>query len=182
MKRLLLIVILLAGTSSVVHAQRGGRPSNVGHFGNDQSTADVQKAVKIRATEEQRAQLDNCFASAERLRVLAAETKNPANLSRTELDGIRRWSKLQRLSLESNHEAFLGSLNADQQVALEDRLRKLERTWFELAARYEATDHDLEAAATDAKRLAGDAKDLEKSVKKWLRQHREVGLGMGVKG
>jgi hypothetical protein len=180
-----LSALFLAGASSLALAQHGGHGGGggFGHAGHDTSIEDLQKKMKLQATEEQRAQLRTCLELADRLRMLADDLTKRANLSGTEFGKLhQRWSQLLRQRMQSDHEALLGSLTSDQQAALKDRLRKMDKVWSELALRYEATDRDVAETPPDAKRLAGHAKDLEKSLKKWQKQHRELGSEMGVEG
>jgi chromosome segregation ATPase len=176
-KRLFFTVMLLVGAASIALAQRGGHHGNggFGNVGHDQS--------KVQATEEQRTQLRTCSELSERLRMLAADMENPSNLSATDLGRVRQqWNGLLLQAMQGDHQAFLGSLDADQQAALKDRLRKMDKAWSELASRFEIMDRDLTQTAPDARLLAGHAKELEKSLKKWQKQHRELESQMGVKG
>jgi chromosome segregation ATPase len=115
--------------------------------------------------------------------MLAAGMKKPANLSESDRSKVReQWSELLRKAMQGDHQAFLDSLNADQQAALKGRLHKMDRTWSELSSRFETMDRDLAEAAPDPKRLSDHAKDLEKSLKNWQKQHRELGTEMGIVG
>jgi chromosome segregation ATPase len=73
-----------------------------------------------------------------------------------------------------------GSLTTDQQAALKDRVRKMDKVWSELAWRFETLDRDLAQTAPDAKLLASHAKELEKSLKKWQKQHRDLASEIGI--
>ena len=180
-----LTAILLAGASSLALAQHGGHTGGggFGHAGHDPSMEDLQRKMKIQATNEQRTQLRTCLELSERLRMLAADMKEPANLSESERAKVReQWSELLRQAMQSDHQAFLESLNADQQAALKGRLRKMDKTWSELSSRFETLDRDLAEAAPDAKRLSDHTKELEKNLKKWQKQHRQLGSEMGIEG
>jgi chromosome segregation ATPase len=177
-----LTAIFLAGVSSLALAQHGGHSG--GGFGtaaHDQSVDDMQKKMKIQATDEQRSQLRTCVDASERLLMLAADVKKPAGLSEPgSAEAHQRWNEVLRRAMQGHHQAFLESLNADQQAALKGRLQKMDKTWSELSARFETIDRDLAEAAPDAKRLSAHAKELEKSLKKWQKQHRELGSEIGV--
>jgi malonyl CoA-acyl carrier protein transacylase len=54
------------------------------------------------------------------------------------------------------------------------------KTWSELTSRFETMGRDLVEATPDAKRLATHAKEPEKTLKKWQKQHRELGSEMGI--
>ncbi len=177
-----LTAILLAGVSSLAMAQHGGHTGG-GGFGHDPSMEDLQRKMKILATDQQHTLLRTCLELSERLRMLAAGMKNPANLSESDRSKVReQWSELLRKAMQGDHQAFLDSLNADQQAALKGRLHKMDRTWSELSSRFETMDRDLAEAAPDPKRLSDHAKDLEKSLKNWQKQHRELGTEMGIVG
>jgi hypothetical protein len=181
-KRLFFAAMIFAGASSFALAQHGGHSGGGGGYpGHDQSMEDLQRKMKVQATEEQRTQLRTCLELAERLHMLAADMKDRANLSGTELGRLRqRWSKLLRQRMQSDHEAFLGSLTTDQQAALKDRLWKMDKVRAELTSRFETLDRDLAQTAPDNKLLAGHAKELEKSLKKWQKQHRDLGSEIGI--
>jgi hypothetical protein len=183
-KRLFFAAVIFAGASSLVLAQRGGHAGGgFGYPGHGQNAGDLQKKVKIQATEDQRAQLRTCSELSKRLRTLTADMKRPAHLSESEwAKAHQRWNEVLHHVMQGHHRAFLESLNADQQAVLKDRLREMDGTWSELSAGIETMDRDLVEAAPDAKRLSGHAKELEKSLKKWQKQHRELGSEMGVQG
>lgn len=183
-KRLLFATVIFAGASSLALAQHGGHAgSGLGTAGHDPSMEDIQRKISVQATDEQRTQVSACIGVSERLRILAADMRKPAQPSESEwAKAHQRWNEVLRHAMQNHHQAFLDSLNADQQVALKGRLQKIDRTWSELSARFETMDRDLAEAAPDTKRLTADAKELEKSLKKWKKQHRELGSEMGVKG
>lgn len=187
MKRtgLSLAAILLVGISSPLLAQHGGHVSGGGFppAGHDQSVDDLQKRMKIQASEEQRTQLLTCISVSERLGVLATEMKKPAHLSEPEWAKARqRWNEVLSHAMQNHHQVFVEGLNAEQQAALKGRLHKMDKTWSELSARFETVDRDLAAPAPDAKRVSGHAKELEKALKKLRKQHRELGSEIGIEG
>jgi chromosome segregation ATPase len=154
-----------------------------GHAGHDPSAEDLQRKMKIQASEEQRTQLLTCISVSERLGVLATEMKEPAHLSEPEWAKARqRWNEVLSHAMQNHHQVFVEGLNAEQQAALKGRLHKMHKTWSELSARFETIDRDLAAPAPDAKRVSAHAKELEKALKKWRKQHRELGSEIGVEG
>ena len=175
-----LTLVSLAGVSSLALAQRGAHHSG-GVFGRP--VIDLQEKMKIQATDEQRAQLRACSELSDRLRTLATGMKNLRNLSQTELEGVhQQWSATLLRAMQGDHQAFVGSLNADQQAALKARLQKMDKLWSELASRLDRMDRDLAQTAPDGKRLADHAKEAEKTLKKWQKQHREIESAMGIQG
>lgn len=174
------MIFALAATS-LVAAQRGA-PHGTSLWARARGQSEeLQRKARLQATPEQGVQLRNCFEIARLARILGTDLKNPASLSVTVLGKTRQASEVVRWGIQSGHEAFLQSLNTDQQTGLKDRLRKLDRAWSELAARFDRTDRDLRQTTPDLKVVSGDAKDLEKSLKKWEKQHRELQLEMGVR-
>lgn len=175
-----LTLVSLASVSSLALAQRGGHHSG-GVFGRP--VIDLQEKMKIQATDEQRTQLRACSELSDRLRTLATSVKDPRNRAQTELEGVhQQWSAMLLRVMHGDHQAFVESLNADQQAALKDRLRKMDKVWSELASRFERMDRDLAQSAPDSKRLADDAKGVEKTLKKWQKHHREIESEMGIQG
>lgn len=84
--RLRLTVILVGGLSSWAPAQRGG----VHHSGvPGRAAVDARQQMKIRASDEQGAQLRTCVSVSERLRMLATELTQPGRPS--ELDRKRQF-------------------------------------------------------------------------------------------
>lgn len=180
-----LTAILVAGLSSLAMAQHGGHGGGgeFGHAGHDPSMEDMQRKMNIQANNEQRTQLRTCLELSERLRMMTAEMKKATDLSESERAKVReQWSALLRQEMQSDHQAFVGSLNADQQAALQGRLQKMDRTWSELTSRFQVMDRDLAEAAPEPKRFSDHVKELEKSLKKWQKQHRELESEMGVEG
>lgn len=177
--KFLLALVSLAGVSSLAPAQRGYHGG--GAFGRP--VVDPQERMKIRATDEQRTQLRTCLGVSERLRMLAIDIGKTARLSEPRwVKDHRRWNEVLSRAMQHHHQAFLRSLNADQQAALKGRLRKMDETWSELSSRFGTVDRDLADAAPDANRLSAHAKQLEKSLKRWHKQHRELGSEIGAEG
>lgn len=173
-----LTLVSLAGVSSLALAQRGAHHGG-GVFGRPM--VDLQEKRKIQATNEQRTQLRTCLELSERFRMLAADMMKPASLSEAERAKAREQSSgLLRQAMKRSHESFGKNLSADQQAALKDRLRRMGKTWSELVSSFETMDRDMAEAAPDAKRLASHAKELEKTLKKWQKQHRELRSEMGI--
>lgn len=173
--KFLLALVSLTGVSSLALAQRGYH----GHLGRP--AVDPQEKVKIQANDAQRDQLHICLSLSERLRLLAADLRKPAHLSESEwVRNHRRWNEVLRQAMESHHQAFLERLNADQRATLRDRLRTMDKTSLELSSRFETVDADLADAAPDAGRVSAHAKELEKNLKKWHKQHRKLGSEMGI--
>ena len=137
-KRLFFAAVIFAGASSLALAQHGGHAGGgLGHAGHDPSLEDLQRKIKIQATDEQRTQVRTCVGVSERLLMLAADMKKPTSLSEPgSAEARQRWNEVLRHAMQSHHQAFLESLNADQQAALKDRLRKMDKTWSELSARF----------------------------------------------
>lgn len=180
-----LAAIFLAGVSSLALAQHGGHGGGggFGQAGHDSSMEGMQRKMNIQATNEQRTQLHTCLELSERLRMMTGEMKKVTDLSESERAKVReQWSALLRQEMQSDHQAFVESLNADQQAALQGRVRKMDKTWSELTSRFEVMDRDLAEAAPEAKRFSDHVKELEKSLKKWQKQHRELESEMGVEG
>lgn len=172
-----LMLVSLAAVSSLALAQRGAHHGG-GAFGRP--VVDLQEK-RIRATDEQRTQLRTCLELSERFRMLAADIMKPAGLSEAERAKAGERSRgLLHQAMQRSHESFVTNLNADQQAALNHRLRRIGKTWSELTSYFETMDRDLAEAAPDAKRLASHAKELEKTLKKWQKQHREIGSEMGI--
>lgn len=173
----LAMLFLAGGVSSLALAQRGYH----GHFGRP--TVDVQQQAKIQATEEQRAQLRTCLGVAERLLMLAADIRKPAHLSDSEwVKAHQRWNEVLQQAMQSHHQAFLKSMNEDQQAALKNYLTRMDKTWSQVSSRFEIVNRDLAAATPDARRISAHAREWEKSLKKWHKQHREMGSEIGIEG
>ena len=183
-----LTAIFLASVSSLAIAQHGGHSGGgFGNTGHDSSMENLQKKMKIQATDEQRAQLRTCYELLDRLRGLAADMKNITKASGPDFGpdlgkARQQWSDSLLEFIQSDHEAFVMSLNADQQAALKDRLRKIDKARSELAVRFQTMKSDLAQTAPDAKRLADDAKEVDKRLKTLQKQHREIGSEIGVEG
>lgn len=175
--RFLVALVLVSGVSSLALAQRGYHGG--GAFGHP--VVDAKERAKIQASDEQAAQLRTCLSVSERLRMLAADLKQPGRLSDSEwVKTHQRWNEVLIRAMESHHQLFLKTLNPDQQSALNDRLHKMDKIWSELASRFATMDRYLAEAAPDAKRVTGDAKSLQKGLKKWEKQHRKLGSEMGI--
>lgn len=176
-------MIFAVVATTIVTAQRGAHHgTSLWATARGQSAEELQRKARVKATAEQRVRLRNCFEMSRLARTLSAELKNPTNLSGTVLGRTRQSSELVRWGIRSGHEDFLKSLNADQQTGLKDRLRRLDKAWSDLATRFDRVDRDLAQSQPEAKFLGGHARELEKSLRKWQKQHRELGVEMGVEG
>lgn len=182
--KLLFAAMIFAGASSIALAQHGSHGGGgLGNGYDGPSIEDLRKRAMIQATEGQRSQLQNCSQVATRARSQAQTLKTPVPGSGPDFDRVRQqWTALRQEveGMQTSHAAFVANLRAEQQTALKGRLQKIEQLRGDLTSLLAATDQDLAQNTPDSKRITGRVKDVEKLLKKWEKQHREIGSEIGA--
>jgi hypothetical protein len=137
----------------------------------------------VRASEEQGRQLRAGSECANRARTQAREMERVskgAAFSVGEAQRQRDRVREEVRTLAQEHKGFEAGLSAEQRGGLQDRLQKLEHERLQVEERLRALDGGLGAPAPDPERIAVQSRDLERSLKRWEKEHRALRSEMGV--
>jgi len=208
MKRgfLALAVVVLLAASPVLYAQRGGggggqrgggggmqgqRPTTVGQpqggqqgqgQGQQQGTRDQQRQ-RIHATDQQRGQYNTCTQSAVRVRTQARDMAKAAKGGGVNNEQFRQEHAQLRneiQTMQQEHDRFAQGLSEDQRASLQDRIRKMDQARDRVHTQSQQMDQEMTQANPDAKRIATQAREMEKAMKEWQKQYRGLGSEIGV--
>jgi len=194
---LVLIVPLLAGQTAARSTGKGQRQHSVSGQTNSGKAAAGGEAAQPKtgvgqsAQEEERLRLrgreqdrfEGCAESADCARVQAGELRQLArgkDFNRTEAQRQQDRLREHIQSMEKEHERFLAGLNEQQRTAAQLEIRELEQLRQEIATQLDSIDQALRASQPQAKRIALEVRELEKSLIHWQLVHRTLGREFGI--
>ena len=82
--------------------------------------------------------------------------------------------------MQQEHNRLMQGLRDGQREALQERVRKMDQTRERVNTRFAAIDQELNQPNPDCKRIAQHARKMDRAVKEWQKQHRKMGLEMGI--
>ena len=165
--------------------QRGGGQSSgqgqgqQGHPGGaDRGSGNTDgERDRIHVSQQQRDQVKSCDRSADAVRKQAGKMgKNgqgggfnagKARQDRDQLQGQVR-------AMQQEHQRLMQGLNPGQQQALESHVRNMNRLQERLNTHMENMNGELGKDAPDAKRVAEQAREMERVSKEWREQYRAI--------
>jgi predicted RNase H-like nuclease (RuvC/YqgF family) len=103
----------------------------------------------------------------------AGASTSPARAQRDQLSNSVR-------AIDREHRQLVGSLDAEQQRVLQDRVRQTNRGLEELEERHRSLDRALADSAADSRQITERAKELDRAMKEWQKQYRKLGAEMGA--
>jgi hypothetical protein len=145
--------------------------------------AHEQRQEQVRASEEQRRQLRTGSECASRARTQAREMERVskgANFSLAEAQRQQDRVREEVRTLAQEQQRLEAGMSPDQRSGLQDRLRSLEQDRLQVEEHVRALDSGLGAPKPDAKLIAAHARDLERSLKRWEKEHRGLSDDMGA--
>ena len=176
------IMMLLA--ASVAWGQGKGKGSQAAKGqGQRQQQAGAQQGQgdkdrdRVRATAQQRDQLKNCDRSAEAIRNRARQMAKDAGRSGFNPDQVRRGQQQireQLAAMNREHERLMQGLNKGQEQAFQAHLTNMERARERINTQLQAMDQELSRPQPEGKRVAEQARDMERTMNEWQKQYRAV--------
>ena len=140
--------------------------------------------IRIHATDQQRDQYRTCDQSMDRIRTrardMAKASSSPgfnADQARQNRDQLRNELRV----MEQEHERLMQGLNGEQKEAIAEHHRNMEQIHQRINTRLQEMDQELAQATPNGQRAAEQARAIEREMKQWQKQHREMGDELGLK-
>jgi chromosome segregation ATPase len=176
------VMILLA--VSVTWGQGKGKGSQAAKGqGQKQQQAGAQQGQgdmdrdRVRASAQQRDQLQTCDRSAEAIRTRTRQISKSAggkgfnpDQARKERDQVRE----QLTKMNQEHEKLMQGLNDGQQRALQAHITNMERARERISTQFQAMDQELSRPQPEGKKVAEQAREMERTMSEWQKQYRTV--------
>ncbi|MCL6481680.1 MAG: hypothetical protein K6U02_08135 [Firmicutes bacterium] len=142
----------------------------------------VQRDQKrIYATTEQRNQIRTCNQSADEIRQRARELARTAQHSGWQAGSMREQVtrlRQQFRSLQEEHNRLMQGQDAEQRAVLQERIRNMEQLGERVEAELSTIEGELANTKPDGKRIAGHVREIERYMKEWQEQYREMHMRM----
>ncbi len=161
-------------------SQQSGQPQGQqrGPSGSERSYGTIERERdRVLVSHQQRDQLRTCDRSADAVRDQARQMGKygqgagfNADKARQDRDRLQE----QVRTMQQEHERLMQGLNPGQQQALESHVRNLNRLQERLNTRMENLNGELGKADPDAKRVAEQAREMERVSKEWREQYRSI--------
>jgi|GEM_PF-4838841 chromosome segregation ATPase len=169
------------------HSGHGGTSSGggFGNTGNDSAMRDLQRAMMLSATDDQRMAFAKCMEATDRVLRLADQIVGQGtglNYDAAVLSERKEQLQAALAELGTVHQHFRHSLSQPQEKELRKYLGKLERVQTELSKRIAQVDRELSASKPDSKRLRDDTHKVKEVAEKWQSEHRKIAKEMGIAG
>ena len=150
-----------------------GRPG-----GSDRGSGSTDgERDRIHVSQQQRDQVKSCDGSADAVRKQAGKMGKSGqgggfNAGKARQDRDRLQEQVR--AMQQEHQRLMQGLNPGQQQALESDVRDMNRLQERLNTHMENMNGELRKDAPDAKRVAEQAREMERVSKEWREQYRAV--------
>ena len=94
-----------------------------------------------------------------------------AGQTRQQRDQLRE----QLRTMEQQHESVMQGLNTQQRAAVEQQTRTMRQTQQRISNRLQNMDQELSKGSPDGKRVAEQARNVEREMNEYQKQYREAG-------
>ncbi len=146
--------------------------------GSERGYGDIERERdRIHVSQKQRDQLRTCDRSADAVRDQARQMGKYGQGAAFNADKARQdRDRLQEQvrTMQQEHERLMQGMNPGQQQALESHIRNLNRLQERLNTRMQNLNGELGKADPDAKRVAEQAREMERVSKEWKEQYRSI--------
>ncbi len=173
---------------------QGGRPQGQGHGqGQQQGAGGMQQGrgdmdqtrtrQRIHATDQQRHQFRTCTQSQDRVRTQAHDMAHLAKRQGASSDDARQMREQLReqvRTMQQEHQRLMQGLSGEQQTAARSQIREMERVHSRLRVRMDELDRAVDADPYRAQDVAKQAREVERAMKEWQKQHRKLGDEIGM--
>ncbi len=139
--------------------------------------------ARIHATAQQRDQLRACDQSADQIRQRARDLARTAQRSGSQAEPMRAQAtqlRQQFRSMQEEHNRLMQSLRPEQKTAWQERIRKMEQIREQAEAQLSSIEGELAHTYPDGRRIAERAREMERLMKAWQEQYREMNEQMTV--
>lgn len=175
------------GGGSAGQGSQGGRGAGAGQqqgqAAGTRSRQAQRSQARVQATSTQRNQYQAACAGATQARqqvqsMIRTQKKTAGDTSQARAHRDRLAESVR--TIEREHRQLVGSLDGQQQDALQERVRSTERSLAEMNERYRSLDRALEDPSTDGAVITERARELDRAMKSWQKEYRKLGSEMGV--
>ncbi len=161
-------------------SQRGGQQGQ--GQGQQQGTRDQQRQ-RIHATDQQRGQYENCTQSADRVRTQArkmADAAKGGGANNAEFRQQHQQLRQEIRTMQQENDRFMNGLSDEQRAGMQDRIRNMDQARDRVNNRMQQLDDELAKPEPDRKRIREHATEMDKAMKEWQKQYRNMGSDMSI--
>ncbi len=137
---------------------------------------------RIHATDQQRDQFRACTQSQDRVRTQARDMAGLAKRQGNS-DEVRRQRDQLRTQvrvMQEEHQRLMQGLNSEQQEAARLQVREMQRVEERLQTRMMELDRAVDANPFNYRGVSDQAREVERAMKEWQKQHRKLGSEIGT--
>lgn len=163
--------------------QGGGSGGGQGQGQGTQARQTQRTQARVHATSAQRGQFQAACANGTQARqqvhsIARSQKKSGADTgqARAQRGSLRENVR----TIDQEHRRLVEGLDAEQQYALQDRVRETNRLVKEVDERHRSLDRALADPSTDSREISERAKELDRAMKEWQKEYRKLGSEMGV--
>lgn len=138
---------------------------------------------RIHATDQQRDQYRACTQSQDRVRTQARDMASLAGRpGASSKDALRQRDQLreQVRVMQQEHQRLMQGLGPEQQEAARQQIREMERIQERLQTRMQELDAAVDSPSFDFAQVATRAREVERTMQQWQKQHRKLGNQIGA--
>lgn len=139
---------------------------------------------RIRATNQQRNQIKTCDQSMDRVRTRARDMAQAAGGKNFNADQARQQRSQLRnevQTMEQEHARLIQDLSAEQREAFQDQIRSMDQNRERIHTRLQEMEQELAGAGPNGKRVAEQARAIEREMKEWQKTNRKMASDMSAR-
>ncbi len=181
-----LTTLFLFATAPLALAQHGaGTHYPSGGFGHDSSTADSQRTLLLRATEDQRMAFAKCRQANEKVRKVVDKMTGPGMRWRYDARVFPGQNEELRSAVQDMivaHDEFRQILTQAQEKELRKHFEKLEELQTALDSQMSRLSDELTVRGPDSRRIYSEAHKVKETADKWHSDHKKIAKAMSIQG
>jgi chromosome segregation ATPase len=139
---------------------------------------------RIRATDRQRDQIRTCDQSMDRVRTRARDMAKAAGGKNFDAEQARQQRTQLRnevRTMEQEHARLMQGLGAEQREAAQEQIRTMDQNRERIHTRLQEMDRELAGEGPNGKRVAEQARAIEREMKQWQKANRKMATEMGAR-
>jgi len=131
---------------------------------------------RVRATKQQRDQINVCSKQADNLRKEARKMAQTPEKKFNPTEARQRSNQIRNQinTMEQEHERLMKSLDIGQQNAWQEQAQNMNRLRQEVRSQFQRLDSEVSGPNPDAARVAESARMMEQTTKDWNRQYQAL--------
>jgi chromosome segregation ATPase len=139
---------------------------------------------RVHAPNQQLDQFRACTQSQNRVRTQARDMAGLAGRpGSSSKDALRQRDQLREhvRFMQQEHQRLLQGLGPEQQEAARRQIREMERIQERLQTRMQELDAAVDSPSFDFSQVATRAREVERTMQQWQKQHRKLGNQIGAR-